>query len=62
MLVSMPKKTEWGPGVETHKTNLALPRRLWQAARIRALTEGRNLDELVAEALQAYLRGKKGGR
>jgi hypothetical protein len=59
----MPPKSKWGRGIEIHKTNLGFPRRLWEAARIRALKEGRNLEELVAEAVSDYLRKvKRGGR
>ena len=59
----MPPKSKWGRGAEIHKTNLGIPKRLWQAARIQALKEGRNLEELVAEAVSDYLRtAKSGGR
>jgi len=59
----MPPRSKWGRGIEVHKTNLGLPKRLWEAARLRALKEGRNLEELVAEAVSDYLRKvKTGGR
>ena len=45
---------------DTVKTSLKLPRRLWRAAHIRALDEGTQLQEVVAQALEAFL--KKGGR
>lgn len=48
--------------MEIQKTNLGLPRRLWEAAKTRAMKEDRTLQELVAEALEVYLRkAKKGG-
>lgn len=59
----MPRRSKWSAGTEIHKTNLGIPRRLWEAARIRAMKEDRNLEEIVAEALEAYLRKSgKGGR
>ena len=41
------------------KTSLALPADLWTAARIRALQEGIDAQDLVARALDAYLKGKQ---
>ena len=45
---------------ELVKTTLRLPKKLFQEAKIRAVLEERNLQELVAEALETYLK-KKGG-
>jgi hypothetical protein len=39
------------------KTSIALPRKLWREAHIRALDEGLELQELIAKALAAYLKG-----
>lgn len=47
---------------ELSKTSIMLPTRLWRAARIRALQEGRNTQEIVAEALEDYLKRSKKGR
>jgi hypothetical protein len=44
------------------KTSMALPAELWTAARIRALQEGIDAQDLVARALEAYLKGKAGTR
>ena len=41
------------------KTSMRLPADLWIETRIRAIKEGRDAQDLVAEALAAYL--KKGG-
>jgi hypothetical protein len=41
------------------KTSMRLPVDLWTDTRIRAIKEGRDAQDLVAEALAAYL--KKGG-
>lgn len=41
------------------KTSMRLPVDLWTETRIRAIKEGRDAQDLVAEALAAYL--KKGG-
>jgi hypothetical protein len=44
---------------ESLKTSLRLPKTLWDEARMQAIREGRNAQEIVADALRAYL--KKGG-
>ncbi len=59
----MTRKSDWPKGVEIQKTALGLPKKLWEAARIQALKEARTFQELVAEALDNYLRKvRKGGR
>ena len=45
---------------ELVKTTLRLPKNLFQEAKIRAVMEERNLQDIVAEALETYLK-KKGG-
>ena len=58
----MARKTEWPKGTEIQKTALGLPRKTWEAARLQAFKEGRTFQELVAEAIEDYLRKtKKGG-
>jgi hypothetical protein len=58
----MTRKSDWPKGVAIQKTALGLPRRLWEAAKVQAMKENRTLQELIAEALQDYLRKtKKGG-
>lgn len=47
--------------MELVKTTLRLPKKTFQEAKIRAILEERNLQELVAEALETYLK-KKGGK
>ena len=47
---------------ERVKTSIALPRALWRAAHVRAMDEGLELQEIVAKALEAYLKGKGGAR
>jgi hypothetical protein len=42
---------------DTVKTSLRLPRDLWRRAKIRALDEKRDLADVVADALAAYLKG-----
>lgn len=45
------------------KTSLNLPERLWKAGKIRSVQEGRDFQDLIAEALEDYLRKvKKGGK
>lgn len=41
------------------KTTIRLPRRLWRDVRIRALDEGRDFQEVVAAALELYLKTTK---
>lgn len=41
---------------ERIKTTVGLPEPLWQRARMRALQERRDLQDIVAAALEAYLR------
>ncbi len=44
------------------KTTMILPEPLWQAAKIQAVRERCDLKDLVAKALELYLRtAKKGG-
>ncbi len=57
----MTRKAEWPRGTEIQKTNLGLPRRIWEAAKVRAMKENRTMQELVAEALEDYLRKPKRG-
>lgn len=48
--------------VKKVKTSMALPADLWTATRIRALEEGIDAQDLVARALEAYLKGRGGAR
>jgi len=43
---------------EMTKTTLRLPKKVFQAARIRAIQEERNFQDIVSDALQAYLKTK----
>lgn len=58
----MAKKADWPKGIEVQKVGLALPKKTWEAARLRAFKESRTFQELVAEAIEDYLRKKKGGK
>jgi hypothetical protein len=40
------------------KTTVLLPGDLWEAAKIRALTERTDLRSVIIEALEAHLHGK----
>ena len=55
----MPKKTA-SKSPDYQKTSLKLPKDLWRRAHIRALDDGVDLQDIVARALEAYL--KKGGK
>ena len=60
----MPKKnsshSEKRKAAETVKTSVKLPRSLWREARIRAIDEDTELQEIVARALEAYLKEDRG--
>ena len=51
----MLKKKERGP--ESVKTSIRLPRELWKRAHIRAMDEDKDLQDVIAEALAAFLKG-----
>jgi predicted DNA binding CopG/RHH family protein len=58
--VARPKKEVIEP---MKRTSLSLPDRLWKAAKIRSVEEGRDFQDLVSEALEDYLRKqRKGGK
>ncbi len=38
------------------KTTMALPRDLWKRARVRAIDEDRDLQDVVVSAVEEYLR------
>jgi hypothetical protein len=49
--------------VEMVKCTLKLPAPIWREARIRALDERRDFQDVVADALELYLkRPQKGGK
>jgi hypothetical protein len=59
------KKSSWGEGVRTMKTSIEIPEELWTAAKIRAVREKANLQDVIADALRKYLKldqTKKGGK
>ncbi len=44
------------------KTSIEIPEDVWRAAKIRAMDEKKNFQDVVAEALREFLRkGRKGG-
>ena len=58
----MPKASHFGKGVRTVKTSIEIPEEVWRAAKIRAMDEKRNFQDIVAEALREFLKkSKKGG-
>jgi hypothetical protein len=57
------KASDWGEGVRTVRTSIEIPEDVWRAAKIRAMDERKNFQDVVAAALRAYLRRlKKGGK
>ena len=58
----MGRRSKFGKGVTTVKTSMELPEDVWRAAKIRAMDEKKNLQDVVAEALREFLKlSKKGG-
>lgn len=51
-------RTSTGETGETVKTTVELPEALWQAAKMRAITERTDLRAVVIAALAAYLKTK----
>jgi hypothetical protein len=46
---------------ETVKTSVKLPKELWREASIRAIDENRDLQDVIASALELYLKTHKRG-
>ena len=63
LYMSTMKKTQAAD--EVVKTTIRMPRAVWHAARVRALDEQIDFQDLVVAALEAYLKKplrKRGGR
>ena len=43
-------------GPDTVKTSIRLPREQWKQAHVRAMDEGKNLQDIIAEALAFFLK------
>lgn len=57
------KASDWGEGVNTVRTSIEIPEDLWTAAKVRAVHDKTNLQDVIAAALRDYLkRSKKGGK
>ena len=54
----MPKKPKGTAAPKTVKTSLKLPEDLWREAHILALHQRVDLQDVVAKALEAYLKEK----
>lgn len=49
--------------MSTVRTSIEIPEDLWTAAKVRAVHEKTNLQDVIAAALREYLkRSKKGGK
>jgi predicted HicB family RNase H-like nuclease len=48
--------------VEKVTKSIRIDPKLWRRARVRALGEGRTIQDLVADSLRKYLADKKAGR
>jgi hypothetical protein len=57
----MPQASVFGKGAKTMKTSIEIPEEVWRAAKIRAMDEHRNLQDVVAEALREFLKKPKKG-
>jgi hypothetical protein len=49
-LLDMPRASDFGRSSRTVKTSVELPEDLWRAAKIRAMDEKRNLQDVIAAA------------
>jgi metal-responsive CopG/Arc/MetJ family transcriptional regulator len=57
------KASDWGEGVITMRTSIEIPEELWTAAKVRAVHDKTNLQDVIAAALREYLKKtKRGGR
>lgn len=45
-----------------HRGSLVISKELWKRAKIRAVEEGLELQELISRALEQYLAAKKKGQ
>ena len=59
MAQKTPKKAD---NVEKVTKSIRIDPKLWRRARVRALGEGRTIQDLVADSLRKYLAEKKAGR
>jgi hypothetical protein len=56
------RRSDFGKGVRTIKTSIEIPEEVWRAAKIRAMDEKVNFQDIVTEALREFLkRPRKGG-
>lgn len=52
-----------GVHLDMVKTSLALPRALWRDAHVLAMDQGRDLKDVIADALRSYIAAaRKEGR
>jgi hypothetical protein len=55
----MPTASDFGKGVRTVKTSIEIPEDLWKAAKIRAIGEKKNFQDIVAMALRELLKRQR---
>jgi hypothetical protein len=55
----MARPRSYGTGVKTVKTSIEIPEDVWRAAKILAIDEKKNFQDIVADALREYLRKQK---
>lgn len=55
----MPKPRK--AGAKVVRTSLDMPAALWRRAKVRAMDEGRDLRDVLLDALRAYLKTPMGG-
>lgn len=54
----MGKKSERKPGTKTVKTTIVIDEKLWERLRGQATRERRPAQDIVEDALAAYIKGK----
>ncbi len=57
-----PRPQAEAAGGFTVVTSLRLPRSLWRDAHVAAMNEGRDLRDVMIDALTAYLKARREGR
>lgn len=58
----MGKRSERKPGTETIKTSVVFEVGLWERLRLQSAKERRPAQDIIADAVSAYLRRKAEGR
>jgi hypothetical protein len=58
----MPKRSERKPGTETLKTSVTFEVGLWERLRLQSARERRPAQDIIGDAVDAYLKQKRGAK